>query len=160
VAVIAVLGANEFYRYDPVVFVEDPDEAAPPPLLGNDPIELSPNATVSGVFREDELAEAAQDLDAITRAGVVPEFAELTEWPTQDVTGGSGGAEFPSGSIPGAAIPALLAIDVSFRGTTHMVLEYVLRVRDREDRLRPNELDPTLLVAPSSASYVPPPPPP
>lgn len=151
---LAVLGANELYRYDPLLFVIDPDEEEPPPpLLGGEPIEVPPRGVVSGVFREDELAEAAQDLDAIARGGIVPEYALLTRWGRKPVTGGMGGE---LSTIPPEAVPALLQIDVSIEGNTHLVLEYAVRVRDRSGRLVAPDTDPALLVPPSQTPAMPP----
>lgn len=151
-AMLSVVGANEYFRYDPGVFVIDPEEdRPPPPLAGGIPLSIPALATFSGVIREDEVAEAAQDLDAITRSGIIPEWAGLTRWDTGDVVD-------PAGTVlmPSAAIPALLEVDVSFAATTHMVLEYVVRVRDHSDRLRPDETDAAQLVQPSQTAYAPP----
>jgi hypothetical protein len=109
------------------------------------------NGTVSGVFREDELVEAAQDLDAITRGGVTPEHAILTHWDSPDITGGMGG-ELPM--IPSAAVAGLLSLDVSFTADKHMVMEYVLRVRDKDDRLRTYD-DGSAIEMPSTTDFVP-----
>jgi hypothetical protein len=150
VALVSVNGANEFFAYDPTLFVIDPDEdEQPPPLLGGRPIEVPALGTVSGVFREDELEEAAMDLDAITRAGLTPESALLNQWDGSDITGANVTME-----IPGAAVPSLLRLDVSFQGDNHMVLEYVVRVRDHVGRLVPDEPD-TPVVAPAAAAYDP-----
>jgi hypothetical protein len=155
VAFISVVGANEFFRYDPLVFVEDPDEEdPPPPLLGGAPVVVPPGGLVSGLFRDDQVGEAAQDLDAISRAGVVPQVALLTRWPGGDVPLGAGeGGELMT--IPAAAVPALVEMDVSVIATTRMVLEFVVRVRYREDRLEPPPNDPGGLVVPSETVFVP-----
>ena len=150
VALVSVNGANEFFAYDPSLFVIDPEEdAEPPPLLGGRPIEVPALGTVSGVFREDEFDEAAMDLDAITRGGLAPENALLNQWPTDDVAGSDVMME-----IPGEAVPLLLRVDVSFEGNNHMVLEYVVRVRDHVDRLVPDEPN-TPTVVPSATAYAP-----
>lgn len=156
-AQLMVNGANEFFRYDPTIFVDptDKEAKAPPSLLGGKPILLPPGGTVSGLFREDELYEAAQDLDAITRGGVVPEFALLTRWPTDDVTGGKGGQ---LAMIPSAAIPLILQLNVNLDTNVAAVVKATLRVRDRSGRLRPTEQNAALLVAPSTAIFIPPPP--
>jgi hypothetical protein len=156
-AQLAVNGANEFFRYDPTMFVDPTDQEAqpPPPLLGGKPILLPPGGMVTGLFREDELFEAAQDLDAITRGGVVPEFALLTRWPSDDISGGTGGE---LAMIPSAAIPLLLQINLNLETNVSAELKATLRVRDRSNRLRPTEQNMTLLVAPSTAVFMPPPP--
>jgi len=152
-AFINVGGASEFFFYDPLLFVVDPDEdPPPPPLLGGIPILVAAGASVSGVFREDQVAEAAQDWDAISRAGVVAQKALLTEWPDPNVDGGSGGE---LAAIPSAAVAALVRFDVTFDADQHMVLEYVLRVRDHGDRLAPFEDDLGRLVPPSTTAFTP-----
>jgi hypothetical protein len=155
-ATIAILGASQYFFYDPALFVIDEEEAAPPPLLGGVPIQVPALGTVSGVFREDQVAEAAQDWDAISRGGITPEFAYLDQWDTGAVTGGMGGE---LAEIPSAAVAALVRIDLTFSADSHMVLEYVLRVRDKGDRLDPFQTDLGLLVPPSTTAFTPPPPP-
>jgi hypothetical protein len=155
-ASIQVNGANEFFLYDPTRFVTDPmEQAPPPPLLGNIPMLVPPLGEISGVFREDQLAEASQDFDGISRGGVNPQFALLTQWPSGDVTGGTGGE---LATIPSAAVAALIQFNVTFDADQHMVLEYTLRVRDRGDRLDPFPADPAELVPPSTTAFMPPPP--
>jgi hypothetical protein len=156
-AQLMVNAANEFFRYDPTVFADPTDqEAQPPPsLLGGKPILLPPGESVSGLFREDELFEASQDLDAITRAGIVPEFAILTRWKTDDIMGGTGGELT---MVPSAAIPLILQLNLNLDTDVASELKATLRVRDRSGRLRPTEEDMTLLVAPSTAIFMPPPP--
>ncbi len=154
-ATVSVVGANEWFSYDPNAFVVDPDEdAPPPPLMGGAPIEIPALGTVSGVFREDELSEAAQDLDALTRWGVTPERAMLTRWDTKDIVDDQGAFLWD-----GRAVPSLLQLDVSLAADRHMVLEFVLRVRDHSNRLAPNVTETWMLVTPAAnGSYVPPPP--
>lgn len=141
-------GANETYTYDPSMIVLDPgdDEAPPaPPLAGNIPIDIKGNATVSGVFREDQLLEAAIDLDQISRGNVNPFAATLTvsknadmfqpltaavyDPQTGDVTPG-----MPTGSaVPRAAFRQLVRVDIVFKPETQMTLDYTLRVREHTE---------------------------
>jgi hypothetical protein len=155
-AVLTAVAANEWFAYDPTAFIVDPEEdEAPPPLLGGIPLELPASGTVSGVWREDELAEAAQDLDAFTRHGITPERAILDQWDSGDIVDDAGALLMPS-----EAVPSLLQIDVAFAADTHMVLEYVVRVRDHSGRLAPYEDETWMLVQPAAnGAYVPPPPP-
>lgn len=138
-------GANEAFTYDPSMIVLNPgdDEAPPaPPLAGNIPIDIEGNGTVSGVFREDQLLEAAIDLDQISRGNVNPFAATLTvskntdmfqpltpavyDPQTGDVTPG-----MPTGSaVPRAAFRQLVRVDIVFRPATQMTLDYTLRVRE------------------------------
>ncbi len=155
-AKLAVNAANELFRYDPALAAQAMEDQ-PPPLMGGRPIQVPAGATVTGRFREDELAEAAQDLDAFTRGGVVLQKTLITRWPTKDVTGGMGGVLDP---IPSAAIALLLELDVGVDADQPLTLTATLRVRDRAGRLRPLETDKGQLVAPSTTAYVLPPPPP
>jgi hypothetical protein len=153
IAKLAVIAANEYFRYDPAAFVTDPQENAPPPLAGGKPIMVPAMAQVSGLIREDELAEAAQDLDAFTRGGVIAQKALITRWKTGDVTGGMGGM---LDTIPSAAIPLLLELDLSAEADQPLTLTATLRVRDRSGRLRPTEMDASALVPASGTVYTPP----
>lgn len=141
-------GANEMYTYDPSMIILNPgdDEAPPtPPLAGNIPIDIEGNATVTGVFREDQLLEAAIDLDQITRGKVNPFAATLTvsknadmfqpltaavyDPQTGDVTPG-----VPTGSpVPRAAFAQMVRVDLVFKPQTHMTLDYTLRVREHTE---------------------------
>jgi predicted small lipoprotein YifL len=154
-AKIFILGGNEFFFYDPTMFQVDPRDPPPPPLLGGIPIVVPALGQVSGVFREDQIAEASQDWDAISRAGVVAENALLTQWPSEDVSGGTGGELT---TIPSPAVAALIQLDVTLDADQHMVLEYTLRVRDHGTRLAPFETDLGALVPPSMTAFTPPPP--
>jgi hypothetical protein len=152
IARLHVLAANEYGRYDPMQFVEDPlEESPPPPLLGGEPMIVPPLGVVTGVFREDELRDAAQDMDAIGRAAITPEFALLTRWPTHEVTGG---AE-PLVTIPSRAVSLILQLDAGLFANRRMRLEIVLRVRDRGGRLVDFDTPTGDLVAPSDAVFVP-----
>ncbi len=152
VAFLTANGANELFAYDPGAIIVEDEEDAPPPLMGGRPVILPAGATVSGLFREDELIEAAQDLDAFTRGGVIPERALIERWPTPDVTGGTGGA---LETIPSAAIPVLLVIDVAVAAGEPVTLTAKLRVRDRTGRLVANPTAADALVAPAATIFMP-----
>lgn len=156
-AALAVNGANEFYRYDSTQ-VNPPmigDEEAPPPpaLSGGRPIPVPAGQTVTGVIREDELSEAAQDLDAMSRGGYNYTKALITRWSSKDISGGMGGMmDF----IPSEAVPLLLDVTLTVISNQPLRLTANLRVRDRSGRLRVSETDTTKLVAPSTNLFVPP----
>lgn len=137
-------GANEAFTYDPSMIVLDPaddDAPATPPLAGNIPIKIPANGTVSGTFREDQLVEAAIDLDQITRGNINPframlttsrydeSFQPLTPFDPVTMTGGE-----PTGTpIPRVAYRQLVRIDMVFRPRAHMRLDYTVRVREHAD---------------------------
>ena len=158
-AAIALNGANEFFLYDPSVFVIDPlEDEPPPPLLGGVPILVPPRSYVSGTFSEAQVADAAQDLDAITRSGLVPEAALFTKWTTGAIDDSHGAITLP---LPSEAVASLLQFDMSFTGNVHMVLEYVVRVRDHSGRLITDPAQVSgAIVMPSAVVFQPPPPPP
>ena len=156
VARVQMNGANEWYAYNPAAFVVDvEDQDAPPPLTGDVPLEIAAGDERSGVFREDQLAEASLDLELITRAGVTP-FAALLDvhedWDEMTDTAGM--------TVPSAAFAGLVRIDMTLIADRHMVLEFAVRARDHRD---PNLLHDDLLDAPpeelqplAPAEYAPP----
>lgn len=137
-------GANEAFAYDPSLLVLDPtdDEAPPsPPLAGDIPIDIGPRATISGTFREDQLAEAAIDLDQISRGNINPfratlttsrhddSFQPVTPYDYVTMTGGE-----PTGpAIPRIAWRQLVRIDIVFKPQAHMTIDYTVRVREHAD---------------------------
>jgi hypothetical protein len=135
-------GANEEFAYDnSMVMRADDEDPPPPPLAGDIPTKIGPMGTVSGVFREDQLVEAAIDLDQITRANVNPFAAMLTinknddviaeQYPTTydpatgETTGGG-----PTGlEIPKDAWRQIVRIDINFRPDRRMEIEFAVRLR-------------------------------
>lgn len=153
---IGINGANEYFAYIPLNFVVDPEEdEEPPPLAGDIPYIIGPNETRSGVFREDQLREAAIDLDLITRGALNPFAAVLQNH--EDIT------ELDAGGviIPRSVFPNMVQFDLTFDANAHMVLEYTVRVRDHRGILHDELLSapPEELTAFAPAIFVPPPPP-
>jgi len=161
----AINGANQYFSYDPAAFADptDPDAMAPPPLIGNmAPIDIPANATVSGVFREDQIREAAIDLELITRASTNP-FKALLEINKNDdtmeiymlvpsTTPGEPPEYVGTGVfIPKQAWAQLIQFDVSFSGTpnssdpmcgsAHMVMEWEFRARDHRGVVHDHGMD-------------------
>jgi hypothetical protein len=133
VALLGMTGASEYFRYDPAAFVVmGKMEDEPPPLWTSSPIHVGAGQKVTGLIREDEFGEAAQDLDAITRAGVAPGACLFTRWPTADVTGGVA----PLAGIPSAAIASLLEVDLGVTSDKHMKLTATLRGRATTGRMQ------------------------
>jgi len=141
-AKIQLNGANELFSYDPTLIVLAPDDEEAPPTPGLDgdiPINVPAGGTVTGLFTEDNLREAAIDLDQVTRGNVNPFRAMLTisknatsfqplTMPMPDV---EDYMQTPLGpAIPREAFAAMTRIDLVFKPDTHMVLEFNVRVRD------------------------------
>jgi hypothetical protein len=153
---IHINGANEWFSYVPNNFVFDPEEdEEPPPLLGDIPLIIGAGATVSGVFREDQLREAAIDLELITRAATNP-FAAVLQI-HKDST------EFMADTgtmIPDAAFAHMVQFEVAFIANRHMVLEFNVRIRDHRGILHDELLDAPLeeLTVFTPAEFQPPPP--
>lgn len=135
-------GANEEVAYDPsAIVLADEDDPPAPPLAGDIPLTVGPNATYEGVFREDQLVEAAIDLDQITRGNVnpfaamltvsreAPSFQPVTPYDPVTMTGGT--ANGPA--VPAAAFRQLIRVDIRFRPDRDMVLDYTLRLREHVD---------------------------
>jgi hypothetical protein len=120
-------GANEYFAYVPTNFVVDPEEEEPPPPLAGDiPIEIPALSTRSGVFREDQIAEGALDIELITRAQLNA-FAALLEIHEEmrAVLDAASGVE-----IPIDVTAHMIRFDITFAANRHMVIEYVVRARD------------------------------
>lgn len=140
VARVQMNGANEWFGYNPAAFVVDPEEEeAPPPLTGDVPLDIPAGEIRSGVYREDELAEASLDLELITRGGFTPFAAVLEVQEEMDEIDAMG---VP---VPSEAFASLVRVDMTLIADRHMVLEYAVRVRDRRD---PGLLHEDLLSAP------------
>lgn len=154
---IKVNGGNEFWYYVPTEFVVDPEEdEEPPPLMGDVPLRIAESGTRSGVFREDQIHEAAVDLEQITRAMVNP-FAALLTVNEEDPGVAVGGV-----LVPLEHVPQMIRFEVVFEADRHMVLEYGIRVRDHRDILHDHGLAAPAgeIVTWNPAMFVPPPPPP
>lgn len=154
-AMVALNGANQFFRYDPsMIQLGDPndDEAPPPPdLAGDIPLDIPAGGSMSGLFTEDNVREAAIDLDQITRGNFNPfratltisknadSFAQLT--PLMYDENGEALPQDPTGTVfPREAMPAMLEMDLLFKPDRHMTLEYTVRVRDIRGNLMPDKL--------------------
>ena len=141
-AMIELNGANEYFAYDPTLLMLDPgdDEAPPTPGLDGDvPINVPSGGKVSGTFTEDQLREASIDLDQITRGNVNPFRATLTISKNADsfqpltapMPTVKDYMQTPTGpAVPREAFAYMTRIDLVFKPSTHMTLEYDVRVRD------------------------------
>ena len=135
-------GGNEFGDYVPAMYI-DPnanaeDQAPPPNLLASPPLELEPGATVTGVFREDELRESALDLEAITR---YPSGGDVLATPFIVIEHRSNISSLGLDAIPaGDVTPAHVRYQLGVSADGHVVLDYTVRVRDHNGKLaRPTD---------------------
>jgi hypothetical protein len=140
-ATVQLNGANEAFVYDPTLIVlGDPREVPPAPgLAGDVPVHVEPGATITGLFREDQLREASIDLDQITRANVNPFAAvlevhknlEFIQPLTPLMPGVEDYVQTPVGDpIPREAFRQIIRVDLVFKPDRPMVMEYTIRVRD------------------------------
>jgi hypothetical protein len=147
-------GGNELFFYVPLDFVVDPDEdPTPPPLAGDIPIPIAASGIVEGIFTEDRLEEAAIDLEIITRGAANPFAAMLqVDEDTAELTTATGAV------IPRQVFGQLVRFDLTFEASTHMVLEYNVRVRDHRGILHDDLLDAPAgeLTAFAPVEFVPP----
>ena len=157
IARIHLDGGNENFVYVAENFVIDPEEdEEPPSLAGGVPIEVPAGGTRGGVLREDQIREGAVDLELITRGGYNP-FAAILEH-----NGAIDEIELPDGTIlPEQAFAQMIQLDIRFVANRHMVLEYSVRIRDRQGILHELLLEapPGELIPFAPAEFVPPPPP-
>jgi hypothetical protein len=156
IARIHINGGNEWFYYLPINFVIDPDEdEEPPPLLGNIPMVIPASGTVSGVFREQQLREAALDVELITRAQENP-FAAILQIHEGEIT------ELTDLSlgliVPEQAFGHLVQLDIGLQSNRHMVLEYSVRIRDYRELLHDFLVDAPAqeLTAFAPVGYIPP----
>jgi hypothetical protein len=150
---VRVDGANEYTKYDEAavaaVFAAQNQDPVNLPLMRSGPQMLAAGATVQGTLREDDVVEASLDLYAmgswmapfasvlINRSDVNPVGLEMV----------------PKDAI----IPALFEFDVTFSADKHMTCEFLVRVRDDDDRLFHNGES---MFSPQPATFAPMIPPP
>ena len=134
-AQVIVDGADEFTNYDSAAIQAYLDmalagmdnETVVLPLVQGAPVMLSPHQVVQGLVREDDLAEAELDLDAIGR-WMAPAAAVLINRSEVNAVG--------LDMVPAAeVVPALFRLAITFSASTHMSFQYVVRVRDGAGRL-------------------------
>jgi hypothetical protein len=152
---IIVDGASEYTQYDTQAVSEalGGDDPIILPLITTVAYTLEPNATYSGIVREDDFAEGELDLDALGRwndaDAASPTFAGVLI--NRSDVNPIGMNLVPANLV----VPAMVQIDVRLRSTVAMRCEYYIRVRDDDDRLWHNDADdvygtsPTLFQPPA-----------
>ncbi len=139
---VSLNAGNEYFFYDPsMIEIGGGDEESPDPpaLLGDIPMDVPALGTISGVFREDQIAEMSFDLDQISRGNVNPfravlqidedakEFQPLT---AVDPTVPDA-MQMPTGpAVPREAVAQAIRMDIALESNVHAFLSYTVRVRD------------------------------
>jgi hypothetical protein len=133
---VTVDGANQYTKYDENVVAAalgQGNNNAPEyiPLASLEPMlptMLEAGGVYQGVFREDDFDKAEFALDALGRWKV--NFASVL------VHGNPGVPPAGIDMVPADVVtPALVEVDVTLTADKHMTCEWVLRVRDDDDRL-------------------------
>jgi hypothetical protein len=142
-AIVELNGANEYFAYDPSTIQLAPDDEDAPPtpgLAGDIPIDIPAGGEVSGILTEDDVREAAIDLDQITRGNFNPFRATLTisknakqfQPMTVLMPTVENYMQEPDGpAIPRDAFAGLTRIDIVFKPDRQMTMEYNIRIRDQ-----------------------------
>jgi len=147
---VTVDGASEYAKYDENVVAMalqqgNNDQPTYLPLLSLHPqlpmVVLAPGKSYQGTFREDDFEEGEADLDTLDRwaptdPNAAPPFpAVLLNRKDVDPVGTSG--------VPAQVItPAFVEVDVTLTTKQHMQCEWLVRVRDDDDRLWHDNADP------------------
>jgi hypothetical protein len=115
-------------------------------LIEVTPVTVEPHHSVAGQVREDDFAEAELDLDAIGRWTAAPAAVLINASEVNPV----GLENVP----PDLVVPAMFQLAVTFTATTHMRLDFLVRVRDKDGQLLgAGGAD---AFAPSPVGYMPP----
>jgi hypothetical protein len=154
-------GANEMFAWDPSLIVPASNESPPTPSLGGDiPTDIPANGSVDGEFREDQLLEAAIDLDQISRGNVNPFAATLivnkndtsfqpmsTQLPPPPGSN-QPPPQTPLGSaVPRSAFRQFVRVDLVLKTLgPHLTMDFTLRVRPHVDKV----IDPMGMDAPAA----------
>jgi hypothetical protein len=154
---LLVDGASEFVAYDfktvaMAIAEEDGELGTFFPLMSSRPYMLGPGESFSGLLREDDFAEAELDADALGRWNSTATFAGVLI-NRSDVN--------PIGMDmvpPNLVVPAFVQVMVNLQTDVPMRCEYVVRVRDDDDRLLHNAGDTQFVPTPTQ--FAPPAPPP
>jgi len=134
-------GASEFVRYDEdavlQAFTDAGEKTTPLGLMvAVDPPILAPGQVFQGLIREDDFHEAALDLDALGRwmANYTAVLINRSEMSNIGLVADDGTPLLP----PNLVLPALWEITPRFNSTQPMELNFLIRVRDDDNRLWKN----------------------
>ena len=165
---VLVDGASQYEKYDSktvaMALQKNPND--PPtylPLMQTRLQMLGAHATWSGLLREDDFNEAQLDLDALARwndaagktfAAVLLNRSDVYPPGTQPLGMGlvpgfrvaDGGVGVDPAHL---VVPAFVEVDVNLQASVAMTCDYVLRVRDDDDRLYHDTADSQFQTAPT-----------
>ncbi len=130
-------GGNEYGDYVPSLYIDPTaapeNQTPPPPLLGGTPIDLAAGEVRDGVFREDDMKEAALNLEAITR---YPDPAGVMATPFMVIEHNSQLSSIGRASVPKNDVtPAYVRYAFTLSADGHVALDYTVRVRDYSGKL-------------------------
>ncbi len=137
-ATILLNGATEYAQYVPSAFVIDPEEdPEPPPLMGGIPMLLQPGEVKTGVFREDQIYEASVNLELMYRAmyNAFAAVLEVNKGLTEII-------DVNNQVVPKDVFASMVRFDFVLRGTTDIVMNYDIRVRDERGIMHKKLLNP------------------
>jgi hypothetical protein len=149
---VLVDGATEYTKYDykivsDAIAMGDPDEAVFFPLMQTMKRDLAAGQSYSGILREDDFDEGSLDIDALGRwldaDPASPTFAGVL---INDSDVNPVGLNLVP---PNLVVPALIEINVNLQTDVAMTCEYVVRVRDDDDRLLHNDSDSLYQTSPT-----------
>jgi hypothetical protein len=148
-------GGNEFGDYVPAAYLNPAvnvnDQAPPPHLVQSEPLTVPTGGMVTGVFREDQLAESALNLEAITR---YPSMAGVRATPYIVILHRSDVTSIGRETVPANDItPAHVRYQIAVVSDSHVILDYTVRVRDHNGKLaKPTDMNlyvnPAAMLAP------------
>ncbi len=142
--------ANELFSWDPSLIMPAGDEAPPAPgLQGDIPIDIQAKGEIDSLFREDQLLEAAIDLDQISRGNINMSAATLSINKNDDSFQPLSAAEPPpmgsteppmqtadGPAVPRAAFRNVVRVDMVLKPDDHHVqLQFDVRVRPHVDNV-------------------------
>ncbi|MFT3700511.1 MAG: hypothetical protein QM831_45625 [Kofleriaceae bacterium] len=142
--------ANELFSWDPSLIMPAGDESPPAPgLQGDIPIDVQEHGEIDSLFREDQLLEAAIDLDQISRGNINMYAATLTVnkndesfQPLSAVMPPPMGSQDPpaqvamGSAVPRAAFRNVVRVDLVLKPDDHHTqLQFNIRVRPHVDKV-------------------------
>lgn len=146
-------GASEFASYDAAALRAaqamagvNQEDIIVMSLITGIPVNIQAGKHLSGIVREDEFAEAALDLDAIGRWTATPAAVLINASEANPI-----GLD---GVPPNVVVPSLFRVNLTFTASTHMRLDFLVRVRDDKDRLATSD-EAHFQPTPTAYTYMP-----